>query len=286
MHPQIFSPRYWISCCLLTLTLVLSGCALTFGYRHADWLIRWQLDHYLDLNSGQRRDVLPRLKSILLRHRMEALPQYEQFLKDMQQRVNRGLTREDLDWAYASYDQFRADLFERAAPDGGRLLTTVTEKQIRSFEKVLHKEEEKAALRLKRPTAARLEERAKMMLSLAEDWLGTLSGEQIARIHDWSLALPDTQLVWWQYRQQRHRELLALLQHHGPAEEVSQALRAMFVFPEQSAPRSYLDTVKELRDGLTTMLLGTDQLLTSSQRRKAIATIQKMIDDIHGLHAG
>ena len=287
MHPQISYLRcWWLSSCLLAVTLLLSGCALTFGYRHADWLIRWQLDHYLDLNSGQRQDVIPRLKSMLMRHRMEALPQYEQFLKDAQQRVGRGLTREDLNWIYLSYDRFRADLFERAAPDGGVLLTTVTDKQIRSFEKVLRKEEEKAARRLQRPTAARLEERAKVILALAEDWLGPLSGEQTDRIRDWSLALPDTQPAWWQYRQQRHRELLALLHHHGSPDEVSQALRAMFVFPERSAPRSYLDTVKELRAGLTTMLLGTDQLLTSNQRRKAVATIQKMIDDIHGLQTG
>ena len=42
---------------LLTLVLLLSGCALSFGYRHADWLITRQLDHYLDLTSGQRRIV-------------------------------------------------------------------------------------------------------------------------------------------------------------------------------------------------------------------------------------
>ncbi|MCC2640135.1 MAG: hypothetical protein K0S45_548 [Nitrospira sp.] len=286
MHRQISCLRCWWLSCFVAFSLLLSGCALTFGYRHADWLIRWQLDHYLDLNTGQRRDVIPRVKSILQRHRMEALPQYEQFLKDVQQRVSRGLTREDLDWIYASYERFRADLFERAAPDGGVLLTTVTDKQIRSFEKVLRKEEEKAARRLQRPTATRLEERAKIILALAEDWIGPLSAEQTARIRDWSLSLPDTQPAWWQYRQQRHRELLALLHHHGPPDEVSQALRVMFVFPERSAPRSYLDKVKDLREGLTTMVLGIDQLATFKQRRKAVATVQKMIDDIHGLQTG
>ena len=45
----------------------------------------------------------------------------------------------------------------------------------------------------------------------------------------------------------------------------------------------YLDTVKELRAGLTTMLLGMDRTLTPTQRRKAIATIQKLIDDVHSL---
>lgn len=271
---------------LLALLTLVTGCAMTFGYRHADWLIRWQLDHYLDLNSGQRRDVTARLQPLLLRHRTEALPQYEQFLRDLQQRLRRRLTAEDMEWIYASYDRFRADVFERVVPDGGVVLTTVTDKQIRNFEVVVQKEEQKAARRLQTPTSARLDERARVMLSTAEDWLGPLSGDQAVRIRQWSIALPDTQAAWWQYRHHRHQELLELMRHRRAAGEATQALRAMFVTPEQSAPRAYLDTVKELRVGLTTMLLGIDGMLTPVQRLKAVATLQKFIDDIHGLRAG
>ena len=60
----------------------------------------------------------------------------------------------------------------------------------------------------------------------------------------------------------------------------------MFVTPEQSAPRAYLDSVKDLRIGLTAMLLGIDRMLTPIQRVKAVATLQKFIDDIHGLRVG
>ena len=133
--------------CALAVIVLTAGCAITFGYRHADWLIRWQMDHYLDLNAGQRRDVTTRLETVLRRHRTEALPQYERFLKEVQERVDRGLTNQDLDWVYASYDRFRADVFERLAPDGGVVLTSVTDKQIRHFEDILQKEEHKAARR-------------------------------------------------------------------------------------------------------------------------------------------
>ena len=279
-------PLQWLAAGVLTVMLFVTGCAMTFGYRHADWLIRWQLDHYLDLNSGQRRDVTNRLQALLGRHRAEALPQYEQFLKELQQRLARGLTSQDMDWMYASYDRFRADLFERVAPDGGIVLTTVTEKQIQTFAEVAQKEEQKAARRLQKPLSARLDERARTTLSLAEEWLGPLSADQAARIRQWSVALPDTQSVWWQYRHHRHQELLTLMRHRQPANEAAQALRAMFVTPEQSAPRVYLETVKDLRAGLTTMLLGIDRMLTPVQRSKALATLQKFIDDVHGLRVG
>jgi hypothetical protein len=271
---------------IVALVALVTGCAVTFGYRHADWLIRWQLDHYLDLNSGQRRDVTARLQPLLLRHRTEVIPQYEQFLRELQQRLGRGLTHEDLDWIYASYDRFRADLFERLAPDGGVVLTAITEKQIRNFEEVVQKEEQKAARRLQKPLSVRLDERARTALSLAEDWLGPLSAEQTSRIRQWSLALPDTQPVWWEYRRHRHQELVALMRHQQSPSETTQALRVMFVTPEESAPRAYVDTVTSLRAGLTTMLLGIDEMLTPIQRLKAVATLQKLIDDVHGLRVG
>lgn len=284
--PNIWTPRTWLVGCVLAVAVLMTGCAMTFGYRHADWLIRWQVDHYLDLSSGQRRDVTMRLETLLRRHRTEALPQYEQFLKDVQQRVGRGLTSDDLDWVYASYDRFRADVFERLVPDGGVVLTTVTDKQIRYFEDALQKDEHRAAKSLQKAAVARLDDRARTILSLAVDWLGPLSHEQSDQIRQWSVALPDTQPVWWQYRRQRHQELLTLMRHRPPAAEATQTLREIFVTPEKSAPRVYLDTVKELRIRLATMLLGIDQTLTPTQRRKAIATLQKLIDDVHGLYTG
>jgi hypothetical protein len=277
--------KVFVSGFAMAVAVLMAGCAITFGYRHADWLIRWQVDHYLDLNAGQRRDVTARLEVLLRRHRTEALPRYERFLQDLQERVARGLTNEDLDWLYASYDHFRADLFERLAPDGGVVLTSVTDKQVGHFEDILQKEERKAARVLQKPAVARLEDRAQKILSWAEDWLGPLSHEQSGRIRQWSLALPDTQPVWWEYRRQRQQELVTMMRRRPPTVEATQVLRAMFVTPDQSAPPVYLDTVKELRVRLTTMLLGIDRTLTPTQRRKAIATLQKLIDDVHGLHA-
>ena len=271
---------------ILALIFLLNGCALTFGYRHADWLIRWQLDHYLDLTSNQRRDVAARLEPLLLRHRTEALPQYEQFLKDLQQRVSRGLSPEDLEWTYAEYDRFRADLFERAVPEGGRLLTMLSEKQVRHLERVFHKEESKGSRLLQGSASARLDERTRKGLALAEEWLGPLNQEQSARVRALILALPDNQPVWWQYRRQRHQELLALLQNPRSADEVSRRLRYMFVQYRQSAPVKYVEMDRDMRAGLTTLILDIDGLLTPLQRRHALSSLQSVIDDLHALARG
>ncbi len=286
---NLSTPRRLLVMTMLAVMMVLAGCAMismSFGYRHADWLIRRQLDHYLDFSSAQRRDVTAKLQTLLLRHRTEALPAYEEFLSDIQRRLARGLEPEDLTWIYASYDRFRADLFERVAPDSATLMTTLTDAQIQNFEAVLLKEANKAERGLREPAGTRLEERAKSMLSMAQDWLGPLSAEQRAGIRRWSVDLPDTQPAWYQYRQYRQRELVTLMRNHPPAGQAAQALRAMFVSPERSAPRTYMETVKEFRAELTSMLLKIDRTLTPLQRRQAIATLQQLIDDIHDLRAG
>ncbi len=271
---------------MLALILLLNGCALTFGYRHADWLIRWQLDHYLDLTSSQRREVTARLQPLLLRHRTEALPQYEQFLKDLQQRISRGLSRADLEWTFASYDRFRADLFDRAAPDAGALLTKLSAKQIQYLGHVFLKEEAKATRALQRPMAARLDERARKGLALAEEWLGPLAPEQSARVRALILALPDSQPAWWQYQRQRHQELLALLRNPAPADEISRTLQRLFVQADQNAPTGYLTMVTEMRAALTGLVLETDRTLTPFQRRHVLLSLQSVIDELHALAPG
>ncbi len=268
---------------LFMLVLLLSGCALSFGYWHADWLITRQLDHYLDLTSGQRRIVHARLQPLLLRHRTEALPQYEQFLKDLQARISRGLRPEDVEWSFASYDRFRADLFERAIPEGGQLATLLNKDQITYLERVFHKEEAQADHLAQRTTSARLEERTKKGMSMVEEWLGPLSREQSVRLRGMILALPDSQPTWWQYRRQRHEEVLSLLRTSTSPEQIAGALRYLFVDADQTAPASYLKMMAEMRTSLTRMVLEVDHMVTPLQRRHVLVSIQKVIDELHAL---
>lgn len=268
---------------LLTLVLLLSGCALSFGYRHADWLITRQLDHYLDLTSSQRRIVNARLQPLLWRHRIEALPQYEQFLKDLHARIGRGLTSEDVEWTFASYDRFRADLFERAIPEGTQLAMLLKNNQITYLERVFRKEEVQAESLARRSVSTRLDERARKGIATAEEWLGPLSHKQSVRLREMMLALPDSQPTWWQYRGQRHGEVLAMLRTSTSADQIAERLRYLFVQSDQTAPTGYLKMMTEMRAALTRMVLDVDRMLTPAQRRHVLVAIQKVIDEVHAL---
>jgi hypothetical protein len=268
------------------LLAALTGCSLATTYRYADRIVLWKLDHYFDLNRDQRHDVAKRLAPLLDRHRHEALPQYETFLREVRQRVERGLSGPDVEWAYATYDRLRTNLFERLVADSGVFLASVDARQVRSFESALEKDHAKAERLTHTSASERLNKRAEATLDWLKDWLGPLTKEQREQIRQWSLALPDTQQVWLAYRQQRQQELLTLLHQPRTPERTAQELRTMFVNHDQTAPQSYQNAVRQMRENAKTMALAIDQQVTPEQRRHAVAKLQRLIDQIHDLQAG
>ncbi len=268
--------------CLVLAVVSLAGCALTLTYRHADWLIEWQADHYFDLSSGQRKNLRARTQQLLRQHRVEALPRYAEFLGDFKERVRRGLTRDDLDWAYAAFDRFRLDLVNRALPDTSALLNTVTASQVRHIEQVLHREEQKARESMPRSSDARGEARADKALDWARKWVGPLAAWQKAQLRTDVRMLPDMEPVWLESRSQRRNELLALLRQPGTT-QAADGLRRI-VSPageEMSSTRLRMDG--EWRTGVTAVLLRLDGMLTLRQRQHLIHSIEELIDDIRTL---
>jgi len=275
--------RLW-TWCAAGLLLLLAGCSLALAYRYADWIILWELDHYFDLTSEQREDLGLRLTPLLARHRHEAIPQYEASLVQVRQRLERGLTSQDIDWAYATYDRLRADLFDRLVADGGVFLASVDSRQVRTFEEALQKDNDKAARLVQAPAPERLKKRAHATIDMLEDWLGSLSKDQEAQIREWSFALPDTQQVLVAYREQRQQELLALLHQPRTPEIVARELRTILVYPDQHAPQAYQDGVRQMRAAVKTMALAIDQRATADQRHHAVTKLQRLINQLHDLH--
>ena len=269
---------------LLALCLLLNGCAVAFVYRHADWLMLHKLDQYFDLNAEQRKDLTDRIQAILAKHRREALPQYEAFLMQIHQRLERGLTGEDVEWFYGSFDRLRDDLFDRLVVDGGVFLASVNQTQTVTLERAMRKDNEKAAKLATGPTPDRLKKRADNTIEVVKDWTGSLSRDQRDQIIAWSYSLPDTQPMFFRYRQEQQRELLTLLRHPRTPELAAQKLRAVLVHQEQSAPPWYLHAVQEWRKGVKDLAPRIDRTLSPSQRRYALDKLQRLILQVRDLY--
>jgi len=275
----------WIWCAA-GLLFVLSGCSLLSLYRYADWIILWQADHYLDLTSDQRHDLSERLTSLLARHRREAIPQYEDFLAQIQQRFERGLTSQDIDWVFTNYDRLRNDLVNRVIADSGILLASINSSQVHTLEVAFQKDTNKATRLAHAAVPERLKKRADDTINWVEDWLGSLSQDQETQIRELSLTFPDTQPFWATYRQQQQLALLALLRQPHTSESLAQDLRALLVFyPDPTAPHAYQEVTRQMRDVVTPMVLAVDQQITPRQRRHAVDNLQRLIDQLHDVQS-
>ena len=270
--------------CAAGLLFFLAGCSFLSLYRYADWIILWQADQYLDLTTDQRRDLSQRLTPLLARHRQEAIPQYVTVLVQARQRLERGLTNQDIDWVYANYDRLRADLFDRVIADSGVVLASVDSRQVRTLEAALQKDHAKTVRFVQAPAPERFKKRADAIIDWLDDWLGSLSKDQEAQIRQWSLALPDNQQFWATYQQQRQQDLLALLRQPRTPESVTRELSALLVvYPDRTGPSAYQDTMHQMRTAVKTMALAVDQQVTANQRRHAVAKLQRLIDQLHDL---
>jgi hypothetical protein len=202
----------------------------------------------------------------------------------IRQRFEQGLTGQDIDWVYATYDRLRVDLFDRLVADGGVFLASVDSYQVKTLEAALKKDNDKAMRLVQAPAPERLKKRARATIDELEDWLGSLSKDQQAQIREWSLVLPDTQNILIAYRQQRQQELLSILHEPRTPERAARELRAVLVYPDQTAPQAYQDAVRQMRAAVKTMALAIDQRLTADQRRHAVTKLQRFTDQLHDLH--
>lgn len=253
------------------------------AYRHADWLILRQVDHYLDLTGPQKESLGRNLAPMLARHRTEALPAYEAFLHDIHLRVSRGLTREDLDWVFSRYDSLRADLVEQLIGNGAMVLTSVDDRQIEHLQQVMQKDSQKADRLLRQGKEVRLTKRAGDTVEFVEEWLGPLTADQRARISAMSLALPDLRGPWHEYQQQAQQDLIEALRTRASADVVAARLRAWFLFPELHAPPAYRKSFETMRAGVKDMVVGIDRMTTPQQRTHVLNKLQALIDTIHDL---
>jgi hypothetical protein len=272
-----------LSICLIAVSL--SSCAPAFLYRHADRLALWKIDEYVDLTSTQKGFVRDRLRALLAQHRTDALPRYERFLVQMKEKSADGLDRQEIDWAFSTYQDLRADLFGRLVPDSAALLSSLTDEQVRYLDNRLQRDAEKAARPLRESTESRLSARAAKTLDWLKDWLGPLTKAQQARIKEWSMALPDLAPVRVARQHDRQQDVLHLLTARRDRQAISAYLNYWVLFPERTARSDYQPAIDDMNASMTDMVLAVDRLITTQQRARALTKLQHLIDDVHALAA-
>ena len=139
---------------LVGLLHLLGSCnTLYLGYNNLNWLTRWRLDSYLDLTSEQDRWLNVQLAEHIAWHRKEELPQYVDFLRDIQTKARDGLTQGEWREGLEKVELGWKRILDRLRPDAAKLLADLDPDQVEELKSEFQEENEEIAERLSEPVA-------------------------------------------------------------------------------------------------------------------------------------
>ncbi len=253
--------------------ILLQGCSVSrLAYNNGDVFLRWQANHYFDLQGDQTEAFDRALADALAWHRAKALPRYARLGEEAAARLQRGLHREDLDWGYdAVHAQVREALGVVASESAG-LLDRLSPEQIAHFEQRLAEENRKF---VKEQVQGSMEERnqrrVKRNLERLEEWFGPLSEAQEARVRRYGARAPFSADLRDRDRRRRQAELLAMLR----AREARQRFAAWMQDWEAGRESAYEAAARATRAEYTELLLDLDRTLSAEQREHAVRRLRR-----------
>jgi hypothetical protein len=258
---------------LFLLALALQGCSVSrIAYNNADVVLRWQVDHYLDLEGEQAVQLDRGLATVLAWHRAEALPQYARLANEMAARLARGIRRQDLDWSYdALREQFRLTLVA-AGGESVALLDRLSPGQIEHLERRLAEENRKFAKEEVRGTVEeRHKRRLKGNMERLEEWFGSLDDAQAERVRQYNTRAPLTGALRERDRKRRQAEFLAMLR----AREATRQLAPWLERWESDREPAYAQAALAMSDEYMQLLLDLDKTLSAEQRAHAVTRMRR-----------
>jgi hypothetical protein len=271
----------WIG--IAAVALLLASCAFTrFAYNQADTLASWTVDEYFGLDGNQKDEFNKRFERLYTWHRYEQLPEYAQFMRSAQGRMQAGLTREDVLWFVEGVRARTRALARKAAPDAAALLATVTPAQIDHLQKKWEKENRKYARerKLNGTLEERQEAEAKRIIKQIEEWLAPLNNEQEQRITALVKQQPQLEQERYAERLRRQKELLEVLSHRteDPQRFTARVSEWLVEWDRGRSPeyQKQLDATWQKRAELFVV---ADRMLTTDQRKVALRRIETYADD-------
>jgi hypothetical protein len=251
----------------------LAGCGsvVRVAYNNGDVAARFMAHEYFDLH-GEQSDLL---KGQLVRfhawHRREELPRYAALFGEASGRLAAGLERADVAWAIAAVrERYRATV-EQAADEFAPVAATMRPDNLAALERKLAETNEKFAREfLSGDAAKQARARAKRLASWIDEWLGTVTPEQEARIAAFAQVQPDLNRIRLEDRKRRQQEFVALLREHGKAPDLAARLREFLVHWERDRGPEHRRQAREWEERLVTLIVDLDRTLTPKQREHVV----------------
>ena len=283
--PMARTARFRAVICALALAVAACGGATRLVYDGAEPAVLVIANRYLALEGDQWKRARIATGRFHAWHRRTELPRYAALLADAAGRVQRGLSRADVDWAIQSVRTRYVALVEAAVRESMPLAETLDAENVAGIERRFEVEDRKRVREHLSGNAAKRErERVTTIVKRFEEWTGPFTEAQVALVGQFVAATADYPQYAHELRQRRQRELVALLDQGvrddsaPPADE----LRSLFVAwgLERTPERRRRD------EHFAQLLLGLDRSLSAAQRARVVERLAGYAADARALARG
>lgn len=228
------------SALLLAALFTLTACSLArLAYNNFGSVVAYAVNDYVDLTPEQEELLKTRAASLVAWHREKELPQWLRTLENARARVGAGASEADVRAAQREAQTLIERTAERMLPDAAELLARLEPAQIARLAARLEKDNRKVARETAVPADERRAKRVKRVLGHFEEWMGTLTPDQISWLRSRVMAWPLLDEMRLDDRRRWQREFLQLLETR-PEPRVFQAeLRALVLNAETRRDPAY-----------------------------------------------
>lgn len=262
----------------------IAACStVRLSYDNADWLLARMAARYVDLSDGQERAFKTGLSHVHAWHRAEELPRYAQAFDQAAERLARGLSREDVEWAVQAVRGHARVLAERAAGQMAPVLRTLSDRQVAEMEREFAEDNRQfARVHLQSDSTER---RTAWFCERLEDWVGALSAEQRARVRALVADFPEMPRLRLDERKRRQAVFLKLVREHRSGPDLDPLLAAFLGDPAAGRAEPNRQAMARWERQFVDMLVELDRSLTPEQRRQAVARLRAYARDFRTLAA-
>lgn len=261
----------------LTVAWMLSGCtAFRMAYDNADTYLHYRINSYLALEGNASAELEERIDQFFHWHRRNALPQYARVAEEAAQRIDDGLSREDVVWGYDSVMAHARQALHVAAERLAPLLDRLTEEQVANMEKRLAEDNRKFAREyLRGSEQERRKRRARRVEERLEDWVGNLTQSQVERVRHFSERAP----LYDELRERDRKRLQAEVLDMVRKREAQKRLPERVAHWERGRDPAYAAASEAARQEFFALLLDLDRMITPQQRARAQGNLRRYAED-------
>lgn len=270
--------------------LLVSACSVVaIGYYFTTEFVYRRLDQALDFDAAQAADVRARLDRLHAWHRRSELADYARFLGEVQARIGRPVTTNDVAWLYAEVRRSYTRILEAAASDAVDVVLGLRSEQIDAPERRFARMSADFARQLVDLSPERARETMYgHALKTLERWYGRFDDSARGQLRGLAEEVPLDFRLELEDLRRRQGELAAFLRAVSAGrvtarEEIGERLKRFFGRWEEGRTIPYAEYAERNRAALHRLYAEAANLATPGQRERARRELQHYIDEIAAL---